>query len=329
MSNEKQAGEEGGTKGVVIAALAVNVTIAAFKFFAAAISRSTGMMAEALHSAADCGNQIFLLIGMRAAARPADDKHPFGYGTETYFWSFMVALCIFLVGGSLSIVEGAEKVLHPGKALEHVHWAYAILGVSVCLESYSFTVAMREFKHIRRGRGIRRTLSEARDPTVLTVLFEDLAALFGLLVALGGIALTEHTGNGVYDGAASILVGCALVSVAFVLAKDAKSLLIGQSVPEVEQQRIAAIARAAKDVEGVIHIRTIHLGPQEVMVGLKLSFSPRLDVKTLEVRINELEATLRKELPHLRRIYVEPGFDEAPLRASQEMQSVSSTGETH
>jgi cation diffusion facilitator family transporter len=309
--------EKGGQR-VVVAALLINVAIAGCKFVAAALSRSTAMLAEACHSLADTANQVFLLIGLRASSRPPDEKHPFGYGPETYFWAFMVALCIFSVGGALSIWEGVDKIAHGrDHALGDPRWAYAVLAASIALESWSFTVAMREFKHLRRGRGLRATLTEARDPTVLTVLFEDLAALFGLAVAATGIALAHATGQPAYDGAASVVVGGALVAVALVLARDAKSLLIGQSVPEGERNRIAEIAAAARDVVGVVHIRTIHLGPRDVMCGLKLRFSPTLDTLTLKQRINELEAQLRAALPHLTRIYVEPGFDERAARAAR------------
>ncbi|MCU1279483.1 MAG: cation transporter, partial [bacterium] len=170
-------GEKSGLR-VVVAALSVNVAIAIFKFIAAGLTRSSAMLAEAFHSLADTANQIFLLIGMRKSARPPDRDHPFGYGPETYFWSFLVALCIFLVGGVVSVHEGVEKILHrhdPSQHLSDPRWAYVVLGVSIILETYSFSVAMREFRTIRAGRGVRRTLQETRDPTVLTVLFEDLA----------------------------------------------------------------------------------------------------------------------------------------------------------
>ena len=314
MSDTHSDDKTGGGARVVLAALAVNVAIALCKMVAAALSRSTGMLAEALHSLADTANQIFLLIGMRSATRPPDEEHPFGYGPETYFWAFMVALCIFAVGGSVSVVEGVKKVLHPPEELGDLRWAFGVLGASALLEGYSFTVAMREFREIRAGRGVRRTLREARDPTVLTVLFEDLAALFGLAVAAGGLLLAHLTKNPIWDGAASVVVGLALITVAFVLGRDSKSLLIGRSVTDDETRQITAIARAARDVLEVIHIRTIHLGPNDVMAGLKLRFRPELDVRTLEARINELEASLRAALPKLRRIYVEPGFDERPLR---------------
>jgi cation diffusion facilitator family transporter len=311
-------GDKSGLR-VVVAALLVNIAIAIFKFIAAGMTRSSAMLAEACHSTADTTNQIFLLIGMRKSARPPDRDHPFGYGPETYFWAFMVALCIFSVGGGFSVHEGVEKILHrhdPSQRLSDPRWAYIVLGVSILLETYSLSVAMREFRHIRAGRGVRRTLKETRDPTVLTVLFEDLAALFGLVVAFGGIALTRLTGNVAWDGAASIVVGLALGGVAFVLARDTKSLLIGQSVNEADEARIRAIVSAHRDVVELVHLRTMHMAPEEVIAAIKVRFIGNLDTRTLELRINEIEADLRKELPRLRRIYIEPGFNEEPARQS-------------
>ena len=311
-------GDKSGLR-VVVAALAVNIAIAIFKFIAAGVTRSSAMLAEASHSTADTANQIFLLIGMRKSARPPDRDHPFGYGPETYFWAFMVALCIFSVGGGFSVHEGVEKILHrrdPSQHLGNPRWAYLVLGVSILLETYSLSVAMREFRHIRAGRGVRRTLKETRDPTVLTVLFEDLAALFGLVVAFGGIVLTRVTGNVAWDGAASIVVGLALGAIAFVLARDTKSLLIGQSVNEADEGRIRAIVSAHRDVVELVHLRTMHMAPEEVIAAIKVRFLGNLDTRTLELRINEIEADLRKELPRLRRIYIEPGFNEESARQS-------------
>lgn len=312
--------EKGGGTRVVVAALAVNIAIAAFKFVAAVLSRSSAMLAEAAHSTADSANQIFLLVGLKRSHRAPDRAHPFGYGPETYFWAFIVALCIFSVGGGFSVHEGIEKIVHrhdPRQQLGDERWAYAVLGVSIALESYSFSVAMREFRHIRAGRGVRRTLRETRDPTVLTVLFEDLAALFGLVVALAGIALTHATGDLVWDGAASIVVGLALGGVAYVLGRDTMSLLIGESVNEADEQRIKDVVCAHRDVVELVHLRTMHMAPEEVIAAIKVRFLGNLDTRTLELRINEIEAALRRELPRLRRIYIEPGFNEAPARAAE------------
>jgi len=302
-----------GGERVVFAALAVNVAIAIGKFVAAALSRSSAMFAEACHSLADSANQLFLLLGMKKSARPADDEHPFGYGAESYFWSFIVALCIFAVGGGISVYEGVQKIIHrhdADQALGNPYWALGVLGMSIVLESVSLGVAMREFAEIRAGRTVRRTLKEARDPTVVTILFEDLAALFGLVVALAGVLLSWKTGNLFWDGAASVVVGLALVAVASVLAGDAKGLLIGRAASPTHQASIEEVVRSHPDVLGLIHARTMHLAPEEIILALKVRFSPELTVRTLEARINELEARLRAAVPALRRIYVEPGFDE-------------------
>jgi divalent metal cation (Fe/Co/Zn/Cd) transporter len=229
----------------------------------------------------------------------------------------MVALSIFLLGGGFSVHEGIHKILHrhdPSEKLGDPRWAYAILLISIALESWSFVVAMREFRTIRAGRGVRRTLEEARDPTVVVVLFEDLAALVGLLIALLGVALTHATGNLLWDGMASILVGLVLGAVAWMLARDSKSLLIGESVTPSEDERIREIVRAQPDVLELVHSRTLHRGPEEVILGVKVRFRADLDVQTLEHRINQLEAELRRAIPKLRRIYVEPGFDERAER---------------
>jgi cation diffusion facilitator family transporter len=303
----------GGSHVVVIALLA-NLAIAIFKFIAAFITGSSAMFAEAGHSLADTINQIFLLIDLRKSARPPDERHPFGYGPETYFWAFMVAISIFSMGAAFSLHEGIEKIWHRHDASAALHdprWAYAVLIVSILLESYSFSTAMKEFKHVRAGRGIRRTLAEARDPTVLTVLFEDLAALLGLFVALAGIFVTDWTHNPMFDGIASIVVGILLGAVAIFLGTDTKSLLIGRGVSKEEDDKIREIVSANKDVVGVIHLRTLYMGPREVIAAIKVRFLRSLETRILEVRINEIEASLRQALPHLRRIYIEPGFDES------------------
>jgi cation diffusion facilitator family transporter len=305
-----------GSQRVVIAALAVNLLIAVFKFVAALLSRSTAMLAEAAHSLADCCNQVFLLIGTRRSARPPDDEHPFGYGPESYFWAFMVALSIFAIGAAFSVTEGVHKILHLRDPHEegNAMWAIAVLGVSIVLESYSLVVALKEFRHIRAGRGIRRTLKEARDPTVLTVLFEDLAALTGLVFALGGVLLSHYTGNQLWDAIASILVGLVLGVVAWFLAADSKSLLIGEGATADDLARIRAVVRAHRDVVDVVHLRTMYLGPHEVIAAIKVRFLGNIDARRLEADINEIEASLRKEIPLLRRIYIEPGFDETRSR---------------
>ena len=301
-----------GSHKVVVAALAANLAIAACKFAAAVVSRSSAMLAEACHSLADSLNQIFLLVGLRRGRRPPDDLHPFGYGPETFFWAFIVAMCIFGVGGGVSIWEGVTKIVHVEHHAElgDVRWAYAVLLASIALESYSFAVAWKEFRRMAGSRGLLQTMRESRDPTVTTVLLEDAAALFGLLVALTGVALARVTGNLVWDAAASIVVGLALIAVAMLVAADARSLLVGERVSDEDQRRIFDVLAAQRDVLKVVHLRTMHLGPAEALLAVKLQFAPGPDLVTVERRINEIEAALRQSVPILRRIYVEPGFDE-------------------
>ncbi len=304
---------EHGSQRVILVALLVNLAIAIVKFIAAYLSRSSAMLAEACHSLADTTNQIFLLVGMRRSHRPEDEKHNFGYGSESYFWAFMVALSIFGVGGAFSVFEGVDKIRHlhdPTHALKDPFWAYVVLGSSVFLELISLRVAFKEFKAVAGDKGVRKAIEESRDPMVITVLFEDLAALFGLVVALLGVWLASYTGNVAYDGAASIVVGLALIGVSWLLARQSRSLLLGRSVTEAEADKIQQIVSAFPFVEQIIHFRTMHLGPGEAILAIKIHFAGNLDVAALELKINEIEAALRQALPVLRRIYVEPGFDE-------------------
>lgn len=309
MSNPHQGGQR-----VVLVALTMNLLIAVFKFGTAILSGSAAMLAEAVHSLADTLNQGFLLLGMRRSLRIPDARHPFGYGSETYFWAFVVAACIFLVGGSVSVWEGAEKLWQVHKGTFHPHgdarWALGTLGVSFALESLSLRAAWREFTQMRGSRTMRQALRDVRDTTVLTVLLEDLAALLGLAVAFVGVVLTLLTGNPLWDALASVLVGATLCGVAFLLGRDSMSLLLGEAVPEEEHARILAVAVNHPRVLGVVHARTMHIGPRDVLLAIKIQFERTLTIDLLEQCINDLERELRSALPHLRRIYVEPGFDE-------------------
>lgn len=310
--------DPGGSLRVVVSALLANLLVAALKFLTAFASGSTAMLAEALHSLADTGNQLFLLVGMRRSARPADARHPFGHGRESYFWGFMAAASIFLIGAVVSVREGADKLYElwhgHGRPPGAVKWALLVLGGSAALELWSLRTAVREFRQVTGGRGLRRALADLRDPSVTTVLFEDTAALFGLAVAAAGVLLSHYTGNPLWDALASVIVGLALGAVALHLGRDSKSLLIGEAVPPEQHRRIARLAAEFPGVLEVVHLRTIHIGPRDALAALKLRFARDLSVAELEDRINRLEARLRAEFPHLRRIYVEPGFDEARLR---------------
>lgn len=305
----------GESQSVVIKALIANLGIAIAKFVAAGLSRSASMLSEAVHSLADSGNQLFLLIGMRRATRQEDAIHEFGYAAERYFWGFIVAVSLFTVGATFSTYEGVHKVLHPGGAMGHRTAAYAVLGVSIALELFSLSAALKEFRHIKAGRSLRQTIDEARDAVIIIVLFEDIAALVGLVAALAGLLLTQLTGNPVWDGVGSIIVGVTLFGVAYFLARKTKELLIGQSVNPAQRARMLEVVSKAPGVQKVVHLRTMHLGPEEVLVGMKIVLNDNLPVSETTRYVDEIEARLRAKLPILKRIYVEIGAPDDPRRA--------------
>lgn len=306
----------GESQSVVIKALIANLGIAIAKFVAAGISQSASMLSEAVHSLADSGNQLFLLIGMRRATRQEDAIHEFGYAAERYFWGFIVAVSLFTVGATFSTYEGVHKVMHPGGPMGHRLAAYIVLGVSIALELFSLSAAVKEFRHIKAGRSLRQTIDEARDAVIIIVLFEDVAALVGLLAAFAGLLLTQITGNPVWDGVGSIIVGVTLFGVAYFLARKTKELLIGQSVNPAQRARMLEVVSQSRGVQKVVHLRTMHLGPEEVLVGMKVVLDEDLPVSATTRFVDEIEAKLRAELPILKRIYVEIGAPDDPRRVA-------------
>lgn len=294
-----------GSQSVVIKALVANLGIAIAKFVAAFISRSASMLAEAVHSLADSGNQVFLLLGMRKSQRQEDAIHEFGYAAERYFWAFIVAVSLFTIGATFSMYEGIHKVLHPGGAMGSRTVAYIVLGVSIGLELYSLSAAVAEFRAIKAGRSLRQTIDEARDAVVIVVLFEDVAALVGLVAAFGGLLLTQLTGNAVWDGVGSIIVGVTLFGVAAFLARKTKHLLIGQSVTPSQRAQMIELVGGTPGVLKLIHLRTMHLGPEEVLVGMKIAVAADTSAEASAELVDAIERRLRAALPILRRIYVE------------------------
>ena len=297
--------ERDGGRLVLLAALGANLGIAAAKFVAAALSGSAAMLTEGFHSTVDSINQLLMLYGRRAAARPADEAHPFGYGRELYFWSFVVAILIFATGAGLSIYEGVRHILHPA-ALEDATLTYAVLGVSLVLEGGSFWTAVREFAREKGSAGWRQALRRSKDPTTFIVLFEDTAAMFGLAVAAAGVFLAHATGNPVWDGTASIVIGAALAGVAFVLARQSKRLLIGEPANPALVRAIRAALVARPEVTGVQEVHTIHLAPEVVYVSTSVDFEDQVAVGEIERAIAELEAELRGAWPMIAAIYVKP-----------------------
>jgi cation diffusion facilitator family transporter len=300
----------GGTKAVV-AALAANLGIAVSKFVAFLLTGSSSMLAESVHSVADSGNQALLLVGNRRARRAATPKHPFGYGTDRYFYAFMVALVIFCVGSLFALYEGVQKLLHPHE-LESPIIALVVLVVAIGLEGYSFRTAVVESNRVRGNASWVRFIRRARAPELPVVLLEDFAALLGLVFALLGVGLTWITGSGRWDGVGTVAIGLLLAVVAAVLIMETKSLLIGEAAtPEA----VASIERAVLGgrVERLIHMRTMHLGPEELLVAAKISFAGTPTVDTVAAEINAAERRIRAAEPAATVIYLEPDLFHAEL----------------
>ena len=308
----------GDSKKVVMAALAGNVAIAVCKLVAALLSHSTATLAEAAHSVADSGNQALLLVGMGLAAKPPDDRFPFGRAAERYFWPFVVALMLFSLGGAFAIVEGSHRLVAGNEgetASKYVHIAsisfpsiwvsYAVLGLSFFFEAMSFRVAFREFQIIAKGKPIVNAVFEARDPTVPLVLAEDTTALIGLGIALAAVILTNVTGIWWWDPLGSVLIGLLLAGVSLVLARVTHALLIGASVLPAERKRIVEIVEAVDGIDRVTQLLAMHLGPDVVIVALKIAFMPEMKVSEIEDVTNLLEKKVRAEMPEMRKIFVE------------------------
>jgi cation diffusion facilitator family transporter len=293
------------SRKVVIAALAGNVAIAGCKFAAAFLSHSSATLAEAVHSVADTGNQVLLLVGMRLAMRPPDERFPFGRASERYFWPFVVALLLFSVGGAFAILDGIDHLLHGPREHYAWVWSYAVLGVSLLFEAISFAVAFGEFRKLAGGRSLKRTLFEGRDPTIPLVLAEDSTAMAGLLVALLAVGVSHATGQSFWDPVGSIVIGVLLCGVALGLAWITHGLLIGEGASPEDQARALELARGVDGVESVTQMLTMHLGPDVVLLALKIAFRPTLSVGEVEQVTNRIEATVREHLPQMRKIFIE------------------------
>jgi cation diffusion facilitator family transporter len=298
----------GGTRAV-IAALLANLGIALTKFLAFALTGSSSMLAEAIHSVADSGNQVLLLIGGKRATRVATPQHPFGYGRERYIYAFIVSIVLFSVGGLFAIYEGAHKVQHP-EPIDKWQWVpIAVLLVGITLESFSFRTAVGEANHVRSGLGWVAFIRHARAPELPVILLEDFGALIGLAFALFGVGLTLLTGNGVWDGVGTLGIGALLVCIAVVLAIETKSLLIGESAAPAQVTAIENALDATPGVERIIHLRTMHLGPDELLVGAKVATMPDSTATEIAGAIDDAETRIREAVPIARVIYIEPDID--------------------
>jgi cation diffusion facilitator family transporter len=296
----------GGTKAVV-AALSANVAIAIMKFIAFLITRSSSMLAESVHSLADSGNQVLLLIGGKRAQRTATPEHPFGYGRDRYFYGFLVALVLFTVGGMFAVYEGIEKLRHPHHLDKPVVAIVVLLGAIVA-ESFSLRTAVREASHVRGSESWVAFIRHAKSPELPVVLLEDVAALLGLVLATAGVGMAVATDDGRWDGAGTLAIGILLLAVAIVLIIETKSLLIGESASPAALARITD-ALVGPGVERVIHLRTLHLGPEEVLVAAKIAMQPGATLPDVAAAIDAAELRVRTVEPAARVIYLEPDLD--------------------
>jgi cation diffusion facilitator family transporter len=305
MSNRDAGADKKSGKLVLYAALAANLGIAIAKFVAAAITGSSAMLTEGFHSVIDSTNQLLLLYGQKRARRPADAVHPLGYGRELYFWSFVVAILIFAVGAGFSIYEGVLHVLDP-EPVRDPTVNYVVLAVSLALEGSSWFVALREFGAVKGDLGWWQAVRRSKDPPTFIVLFEDSAAILGLLIAAIGVTVSHTTGDGRWDGVASILIGGVLGIVAVVLARESKGLLIGE---RADPALVTAVRQAVDGRPEVIRVEkviTVHLAPEIVFLGMDVDFDDSVPVGQVERMIADVEQELRRNWPVLAAIYIKP-----------------------
>jgi cation diffusion facilitator family transporter len=296
----------GGSKAVV-AALSANLGIAVIKFIAFLLTRSSSMLAESVHSLVDSGNQGLLLLGAKRAKQTATPEHPFGYGRNRYVYGFLVALCLFSVGGLFALYEGVEKIRHPHH-LDSPLIAVTVLLIAIVLEGFSFRTAIAESRELKGDASWVEFIRRAKVPELPVVLLEDFAALIGLVLALAGVGLTSLTGDGVWDGIGTTCIGVLLIAVAVVLVIETKSLLLGEAASPVANQRIVD-ALVGEGILRVIHLRTMHLGPDELLVAAKVSIGEQARLREIAGIIDAAEARVRAVEPIARVIYLEPDLD--------------------
>ncbi|GIJ51066.1 transporter [Virgisporangium aliadipatigenens] len=304
------AGGEGGTKAVV-AALAANLGIAVTKFIAFFLTGSSAMLAEAIHSVADSGNQGLLLLGGKTSKKAATPQHPFGYGRERYIYAFIVAVVLFFVGGIFALYEAWHKFADPHPIEEWAWVPVVVLVVAIVLESLSFRTAIVETNKIRGNASWKDFVQRSRVPELPVILLEDLAALVGLILALFGVGMTLITHNGIWDAVGSAAIGVLLIVVAAILAVEMKSLLVGESATDEQARAIDAAIRAGDEVEDIVHMKTVHLGPEELLVAVKVAVRHDDTAADVARGIDAIERRIREAVPIARVIYIEPALRSA------------------
>lgn len=294
-----------GSKTVVVAALCGNLAIAVTKFIAAGITGSSAMVSEGVHSAVDTTNQVLLLYGMKRAAQPPSRSHPFGYGRELYFWAFIVALLVFALGAGISIYEGISHIRHP-EPITNPLVNYIVLGISLLFEGGTWWVALREFRRQKGSLGYFEAFRRSKDPTTFTVLFEDTAAMLGLLIALAGIAGSQALAMPVLDGAASIAIGIVLAISSLLLARETKGLLLGESAHPRVRDAILEIAGNDPAVRCANGVFTVQMGPDSVVAALSAEFEDALTTPEIEACIGRIERAVEQAHPAVTALFVKP-----------------------
>ncbi len=297
------------SRRAIWAAFLANLGVATIKFIGFGVTGATSLLAEAVHSVADTANQLLLLLGVRRARQPPSPEHPFGYGRERYFWAFMVAVVLFTVGSLYAILEGIEKLRHP-HAIESLGWAIGILLVAFALEANALRAAVREASRLRADRSWWGFIRHAKSPEIPVLLLEDTGALVGLAIALVCIGLAAWTGNPRFDAAGSLAIGVLLGVIALVLGAEMRSLLIGESASQRVQRAIREAIESHPDIAGLVHLRTQHIGPDELLVAAKVAMDPALTLGDAARVIDEVERRVRAHTPAARMIYLEPAAAE-------------------
>ena len=293
-----------GSKKVIFAALAGNFLIALTKFIAFIMTGSSAMLSEGVHSVVDTGNQILLLYGLRRAGLPADERYPFGHGKEIYFWSFVVAIMIFGVGAGVSIYKGVHHIIHPA-AMQNPYLNYIVLALALIFEGAAWYFALTEFTKAKGKWGYLQAVQRGKDPTMFVVLFEDSAALLGIIVAFLGIFLSQITANAIFDGIASVIIGLILAGTAAWLAYETKGLLIGESANREVVRGIRQVVQTHDFIEHVNEILTVHMGPDFILLNLSVDFKDTVSAGDLEKAVAGLDQAIKQKFPRIKRIFVE------------------------
>lgn len=307
----------GSSKIAIYGAIAANSAIAVCKFVAAFFTGSSAMLSEGIHSLVDTGNGVLLLHGIRLSRKPPDKKHPFGYGKEVFFWSFVVAILIFALGGGIAIYEGVQHLLHP-RQLENVQWNYVVLILAMIFEGSALKVALKQFKISRGTKPFFRALIESKDSTTIAVVVEDTAALLGLLIALVSVFLGQITGWVYFDGIGSVLIGVLLVAVSYFFAVECKALLVGEGLGSENMDKIDRILAAEPRVLRHRRPLSLYFSPNEVLLNLDVHFEDGLTSDQIEETIDRLEANIKTAVPRVNRIYIEA---ETIRKITSEMQA--------